>query len=82
MGRISLRVQFICACWPRRMVDGVALILGDENHCLESYRARSRGGNCRPRCGGKCQVCIFSTQLTLSISLTRVAELFFVVVKQ
>ena len=24
---------------PRRLLDGVSLILGDENHCLEGYRS-------------------------------------------
>jgi len=29
--------------WPRRLVDGVALILDDENHCLESYKSEVEG---------------------------------------
>ena len=34
--------------WPRRMVDGVALILGDENHCLESYKSEVEGRQLPP----------------------------------
>lgn len=34
--------------WPRRLVDGVALILGDENHCLESYKSEVEGRQLPP----------------------------------
>ncbi|WP_247647420.1 pseudouridine synthase [Desulfovibrio desulfuricans] len=34
--------------WPRRLVDGVALILGDENHCLESYKREVEGQQLPP----------------------------------
>ena len=34
--------------WPRRLVDGVALILGDENHCLESYKSEVEGQQLPP----------------------------------
>lgn len=34
--------------WPRRMVDGVALILGDDDHCLESYKSEVEGRQLPP----------------------------------
>lgn len=34
--------------WPRRLVDGVALILDDENHCLESYKSEVEGRQLPP----------------------------------
>ena len=34
--------------WPRRMVDGVALILSDENRCLESYKSEVEGRQLPP----------------------------------
>lgn len=34
--------------WPRRLVDGVALILGDDDHCLESYKSEVEGRQLPP----------------------------------
>ena len=34
--------------WPRRLVDGLALIFGDENHCLESYKSEVEGRQLPP----------------------------------
>jgi hypothetical protein len=28
--------------WPRRVIDRVAGLLGDDNHCRESYRSEKR----------------------------------------
>ena len=34
--------------WPRRMVDGLARILGDRDHCRESYESERLGRQLPP----------------------------------
>jgi Nitrate reductase alpha subunit len=41
--------------------------LGDENHCWRTTRARSRGGNCRPRWGGEAQIIVATQMCTANI---------------
>lgn len=34
--------------WPRKVLDGVALALGDQNHCFESYASERLGRQLPP----------------------------------
>lgn len=34
--------------WPRRLLDGLALIFGDKDHCRESYESERQGRQLPP----------------------------------
>lgn len=34
--------------WPRRLLDGLALIFGDKDHCRESFESERLGGQLPP----------------------------------
>lgn len=34
--------------WPRRLIDGLALILGDKDHCRESFESERLGRQLPP----------------------------------
>lgn len=48
--------------WPRKLIDGLALIFGDRDHCRESFESERLGRQLPPEARPVCKTCNLNKQ--------------------